>query len=114
MRGAQLHTAATLQRIAESLHLACKPTESAAMQARSLQLVSEILGDSHEQSRAAIWRLAQLQRSDGDEAAARATLHRWQRAAEDAGESAAEAEPLLELLEAGTAAEQTGAATTPS
>jgi hypothetical protein len=31
-------------------------------QARSLQLVSEILGDAHEESRAALWRLAQLQR----------------------------------------------------
>ena len=31
-------------------------------QARSVQLISEIVGDHHEQGRASLWRLAQLQR----------------------------------------------------
>ena len=76
----------------------------AAMQARSLQLASQILGDPHEICRSALWRLAQLQRSGGDAAAARTSLRRWQRAAEAAGLSAAPAAPLLTALETGEVA----------
>ena len=100
MSSAQLKAAASLGRVADSLAGGGKLGEAAAMQARVVQLTVEGVGDADERSRAALWRLAELQRQAEEPAAALASLERWQRAAQEAGESAAAAEPLVMEIEA--------------